>query len=165
MALLDIRNLSVSFATRSGPFKAVDGIDLSVDTNDVLAIVGESGSGKSTFARILAGLDHASQGEITWSSGISRVQMVFQDPYSSLNPRLRVQEIIGEALDAHGLAQDRRDARIKDLLDMVGINWANSQAHSTLSIKEAIPPSALRATTLGVPRIPAERDTMGWLGP
>lgn len=140
MALLDIRNLSVSFATRNGAFKAVDGIDLSVDKNDVLAIVGESGSGKSVAMLAVMGL-------LPWTATVSAdvmqfdgldlltisanerrkkvrrdVSMIFQEPMSSLNPCFTVGFQIGETLKAHfSLDRAARKQRAIELLDQVGI--------------------------------------------
>ncbi len=140
MALLDIRNLSVSFATRNGAFKAVDGIDLSVDKNDVLAIVGESGSGKSVAMLAVMGL-------LPWTATVTAdsltfngldlltispkerrkivrrdISMIFQEPMSSLNPCFTVGFQIGETLKTHfGMDRAARKTRSIELLDQVGI--------------------------------------------
>jgi dipeptide transport system ATP-binding protein len=140
MSLLDIRNLTVSFATRHGAFTAVDGVDVTVDRNEVLAIVGESGSGKSVAMLAAMGLlprtatvtadRMAFDGvELTTLSADQRrrlagkdMAMIFQEPMSSLNPCFTVGFQIGEALKAHlGLARKARDARVVELLAEVGI--------------------------------------------
>ncbi|MCA6218017.1 ABC transporter ATP-binding protein [Ideonella sp. B7] len=138
--LLDIRGLSVSFATRHGPFRAVDGVDLSVAPNELLAIVGESGSGKSVAMLAIMGL-------LPWTATVTAermvfdgqdlltltprqrraligkdVAMVFQEPMSSLNPCFTVGWQIGEALAQHTpLGRRERQARVIELLEQVGI--------------------------------------------
>jgi dipeptide transport system ATP-binding protein len=138
--LLDIQGLSVSFATRGGAFKAVDGVNLSVSANEVLAIVGESGSGKSVAMLAIMGL-------LPWTATVSAermvfdgqdllgmsprqrrkligadVAMVFQEPMSSLNPCFTVGWQISEALAAHtDLDRRARKARVIELLELVGI--------------------------------------------
>ena len=100
MALLEIENLCVDFATAHGAFRAVDDVSLSVDSKEVLAIVGESGSGKSTVARCIVRLIQPTAGRVYLEkdeiAGLSvgnlrphrkRIQIVFQDPYRSMNPR------------------------------------------------------------------------------
>ncbi|HDR15812.1 MAG TPA: ABC transporter ATP-binding protein, partial [Desulfobacteraceae bacterium] len=141
-ALLDVRDLKMHFPIRKGFFGrtagyvyAVDGVSLSVNEGEVLGLVGESGCGKSTVGRCLVRLYEPTSGEILFrGSDIARipkgdlarfrtrVQMIFQDPYSSLNPRLRVREIIGEALRVHGLTDggDWKD-RVRELLSEVGL--------------------------------------------
>ena len=119
MALLNIKNLSVSFNTRNGPFKAVDGIDLAVERDDVLAIVGESGSGKSVAmlavmgllpwtATVTAdrmefnGLDLLTISEEQRRTIVRRdIAMIFQEPMTSLNPCFTVGFQIGETLKTH----------------------------------------------------------------
>ena len=140
MPLLEIRNLSVSFATAAGPFKAVDSIDLDVDAGDVVAIVGESGSGKSVAMLAVMGLlpntatvtadrlAFAGQDLIQISSRRRRdvigkdMAMIFQEPIASLNPCFTVGFQIGEALKTH-LSMDRkaRRQRTVELLSEVGI--------------------------------------------
>ena len=138
--LLEITNLSVSFATRNGAFKAVDGVDISVNPNEVLAIVGESGSGKSVAMLAVMGL-------LPWTATITadrmdfdgqdlrqltqkqrriiagrEMAMIFQEPMSSLNPCFNVGFQIGETLKTHmGMDKAARRVRSLELLDQVGI--------------------------------------------
>ena len=140
MALLEIDNLSVTFETSSGPFRAVDGVDLSVDAGDVLAIVGESGSGKSVAMLAVMGLlpntatvtadamtfggqDLKTLNKKQRRDIIGRdMAMIFQEPIASLNPCFTVGFQIGEALKAHlGLNRKERRERVISLLDDVGI--------------------------------------------
>src|SRR5579863_9798196 len=140
MPLLEIRNLSVSFATRTGPFKAVDGVDLTVEPNEVLAIVGESGSGKSVAMLAVMGLlpftatvtadRMAFDGRdlLTMSPAARRqiagkdIAMIFQEPMSSLNPCFTVGFQVGESLKTHlGLGRAARKKRVIELLEEVGI--------------------------------------------
>jgi dipeptide transport system ATP-binding protein len=140
MPLLEIRNLSVSFATRIGAFKAVDGVDLTVEPNEVLAIVGESGSGKSVAMLAVMGLlpftasvtadRMAFDGcDLLSISAAARRQMagkdiamIFQEPMSSLNPCFTVGYQIGETLETHlGVRGAALRKRIVELLEEVGI--------------------------------------------
>jgi dipeptide transport system ATP-binding protein len=140
MPLLDIRNLAVSFATRRGALMAVDGVDVAVDRNEVLAIVGESGSGKSVAMLAVMGLlprtatvtadrmafDGVDLMTLTADQrrrlAGKNMAMIFQEPMSSLNPCFTVGFQIGEALKTHlGLARRTREARVVELLVEVGI--------------------------------------------
>ncbi|ANN76883.1 ABC transporter ATP-binding protein [Bordetella flabilis] len=137
--LLRVQDLRVHFPTssrRGAPVvKAVDGVSFEVRRNSIVGLVGESGSGKTTTGRALLRLLPASGGRILFDGTDltalnetamlpwrRRMQIVFQDPYASLNPRMTVAEIIGEALDTHGLARGRRAERIAELLTRVGLN-------------------------------------------
>jgi peptide/nickel transport system ATP-binding protein len=117
--------------------RAVDGVSFAVHRGETLALVGESGCGKSTVARLIVGLYEPSRGRITFD-GVPltgardrarvravrrRMQMIFQDPYASLNPRWRVREVIAEPLRVLGLARERRDIarRVAELLVQVGL--------------------------------------------
>ena len=104
----------------SDTIHALKNISLSLGESEIVAVVGESGSGKSTLARILAGLDRASQGEMIWAEGKGRVQMVFQDPAGSLNPRWIIGQSIGEPLSLSAnhprVAEAARDAGLDPLL-------------------------------------------------
>jgi len=141
MPLLEIRNLSVSFATSAGAFKAVDGIDLDVDAGEVVAIVGESGSGKSVAmlavmgllpktatvtadSLAFAGVDLMRLGTRQRRGVIGRdLAMIFQEPIASLNPCFTVGFQIGEALKVHlGMDKQARRERSLELLRAVGIS-------------------------------------------
>jgi len=118
--------------------KAVDGVTFDITRGETFALVGESGSGKTTVARMIVGLLRPTSGEVI-IDGISmtnprqsqarrqlrrRIQMIFQDPYASLNPRLRVDAIVAEPIRAFDLIQGKRDiqARVGELLDLVGLH-------------------------------------------
>ncbi|MEV0533180.1 dipeptide ABC transporter ATP-binding protein [Kitasatospora sp. NPDC050463] len=120
-----------------GAVKAVDGISFDLRKGETLGIVGESGCGKSTLAKVLMNLERATSGQvlfkgedITRLSGAGlkavrrNIQMVFQDPYTSLNPRMTVGDIIGEPFEIHPEVAPKGDRRkaVQDLLDVVGLN-------------------------------------------
>ena len=137
-ALLEARALTRSFSVNAGIFQpartlhAVNGVDLTTERGDVLGIVGESGCGKSTFARMLLGLIAPSSGTISLDGAdirslgrrnlARRVQPVFQDPYSSLNPRRNIASIVALPLEVQqlGSAKQRRHRAI-DMLERVGL--------------------------------------------
>ncbi len=107
--------------------KAVDGVSFSVPRGKTLSIVGESGCGKSTIARLLVGMHKPMRGSVRFGAGASgplRVQMIFQDPYSSLNPRWRVGDIIAEPIRTLRLRATLAevDARVAELLQLVGLS-------------------------------------------
>jgi peptide/nickel transport system ATP-binding protein len=122
---------------------AVAGVDLDVRPGEVIGIVGESGCGKSTLGRIVSGILPPTAGEVSYKgravkamAGPQRrayelgVQMIFQDPYASLNPRMRVREIIGEAPVAHGLVRAREKAEyVAGLMRQVGLDPAFAQRY------------------------------------
>jgi peptide/nickel transport system ATP-binding protein len=138
--LLEIDDLWVEFHGRRGllqahePFQAVKGVDLTVETGEAYAVVGESGAGKSTVARCIVGLQRPTRGRMTFAGaplaalrsrrGRRAIQMVFQDPYSSLNPRLTIGAAIVELLRVNGLAASQAAARARavELLEMVGMS-------------------------------------------
>jgi oligopeptide/dipeptide ABC transporter ATP-binding protein len=131
--VLDIRDLRVSYpATGRSVLRAVDGVSLSVPVAGAVGLVGESGCGKTTVARSIVGLTRPSSGQILLDGNVlgprrSRaqqraVQMVFQDPYSSLNPRLTVRRVLTELLAVHGLATGPAAARrCAELVEQVGL--------------------------------------------
>lgn len=136
MPLLEVRGLRKRFRVHGGGVQAVDGIDLALEPGETVGLVGESGSGKSTVARLLVRLLEPDAGTIRFDghdvgalSGAAlrawrrRVQIVFQDPYASLNPRLRVGEALAEPLLVHGLATRHAAAeRVAGLLETVGLD-------------------------------------------
>ncbi len=151
MNLLEVRNLKVHFPVRHGLFsrarefvRAVDGVSLSLAPGETVGLVGESGCGKTTLGRAVMRLTQPTAGEIIFDGeDITRLgsdalrarrkkfQMIFQDPYGSLNPRMTVADIIGEALDIHRLAPaaaDRR-ARIEALLKDVGLDASHAERY------------------------------------
>ena len=135
MSVLDLANVTRNFGSAAQPVRALRDVSLSVDAGERLGIVGESGSGKTTLARIALGLTRASVGavrildrDVTAHSRADRafihrnVQMVFQDPMSSLNPRKRIEDIIALPLRAQGIGNGTsRSQRVRDLLDSVGL--------------------------------------------
>ena len=142
MSLLEIRNLKKHFALGEGLFsrgkgvvKAVDGVNLTVEEGETLGLVGESGCGKSTLGRVILRLIEPTAGEVIFRGknllGMGprelremrrEMQIIFQDPYASLNPRMRVGDIIGEGLEIHKIAKGsaKRD-RVMELLRQVGL--------------------------------------------
>jgi oligopeptide/dipeptide ABC transporter ATP-binding protein len=142
--LVEVRNLSVHFDLRRGSFlrrstevvRAVDGIDLSIRRGETLGLVGESGCGKSTTGRAILQLYPPSTGSVHFDGTnlvelrgrearrfTRRMQMIFQDPYASLNPRMTVGAIVAAPLEVHGLARgaEKRE-RVDELLTMVGLS-------------------------------------------
>src|SRR5262249_23118033 len=137
--LLSARGLSKHFSVggglrgRAGVVRAVDDVTLEVGKGEVLGVVGESGCGKSTTARLIIGLTEPDAGEIVFDgeevgAGLSlrelrrRVQMVFQDSYASLNPRLTIEDTIAFGPKVHGVAGDEARVRAHDLLRKVGLD-------------------------------------------
>ena len=142
MSLLEIRNLKKHFPVGEGLFsrgkgavKAVDGVNLSIEEGETLGLVGESGCGKSTLGRTILRLIEPTSGEINFLGknllSLSQrelrdtrreMQIIFQDPYASLNPRMRVGDIVGEGLEIHKLAKGKaKRERVMELLHQVGL--------------------------------------------
>jgi oligopeptide transport system ATP-binding protein len=142
MSLLEIKNLKKHFPVGEGLFsrgkgvvKAVDGVNLAVNEGETLGLVGESGCGKSTLGRAILRLIEPTSGEVFFQGknllAMSQrelrdmrreMQIIFQDPYASLNPRMRVGDIIGEGLEIHKLAKGNgKRARVMELLHQVGL--------------------------------------------
>ncbi len=145
--LLDVRDLKVHFPVSGGirfwskppVVKAVDGVSLTIKRGETLGLVGESGCGKTTLGRALLRLVEATEGEIHYDGANvleasrnelkqfrRRAQVIFQDPYGSLDPRQKAGDIVGEPLLVHNLTGTRRQyrARVAELLDIVGLNPA-----------------------------------------
>ena len=134
--LLDVRNLKKYFTVARGTLHAVDGVTFTIERGKTMGVVGESGCGKSTLGRVIIGLLEATDGEVWFEGentvGVSRkkrdalrqqMQMIFQDPFSSLNPRMSVSEIIGEPLKIYKLCKTKQEyeTRIARLMDTVGL--------------------------------------------
>jgi oligopeptide/dipeptide ABC transporter ATP-binding protein len=142
MSLLEIRNLKKHFPVGEGLFsrgkgavKAVDGVNLTINEGETVGLVGESGCGKSTLGRTILRLIEPTSGEVIFQGKNlltmpqrelrdmrRQMQIIFQDPYASLNPRMRVGDIVGEGLEIHKLAKGKakRD-RVMELLHQVGL--------------------------------------------
>jgi len=132
-ALLEVVGLAKHYPVRGGVVRAVDGVSFALARGETLALVGESGCGKSTTARLVLRLIEPSAGAVRFDgievSGAAelrllrrRVQVVFQDPYASLNPRLKVGDTIAEPMEVHGIGDAAgRAARVKELLGLVGL--------------------------------------------
>ena len=136
--ILEVQNLKKYFPVRSGfknlTLKAVDGVSFSINKGETLGLVGESGCGKTTVGRTLMHLYKPTDGKVIFEGQEvtdkninemrKKMQMVFQDPYSSLNPRMTVEDIIGEPLDVHHLysTKSERREKILNLMELVGLN-------------------------------------------
>ena len=149
--LIEVRNLKVHFPLPHELFqkkreyvRAVDDVSFSIAPGETLGLVGESGCGKSTLGRAIVGLNKPTSGSVLLEGKDlgqmaaselrvcrRRIQMVFQDPYSSLNPRMRVEDVIGEALDIHRLVSSSaaRRSRVTELLRAVGLHAATASRY------------------------------------
>ncbi len=136
-ALIEVKNLKKHFKVgKNAILKAVDGLNFIIREGETLGMVGESGCGKSTAGRTIIRLYDATEGEVLFDGKniqnfdkkqakeyTKDAQMIFQDPYASLDPRMTVGDIIGEGLDIHGLAKGKeRQEKIYDVLETVGLN-------------------------------------------
>jgi oligopeptide/dipeptide ABC transporter ATP-binding protein len=143
--LVDVKGLKMYFPVTSGVLisrvvahvKAVDGISFHIRKGETLGLVGESGCGKTTTGRCILQLEKATQGQIVYEGTDlttlsqkemvpvrEKIQVIFQDPYSSLNPRMKIGDIIGEPMKVHGIIadQEKRDRRIAELLSLCGLD-------------------------------------------
>jgi oligopeptide transport system ATP-binding protein len=143
--LLEVRGLAMHFpvsegivlSRKIGDVKAVDGVDFTINRGETLGLVGESGCGKTTTGRCILRLERPTAGEILFDGRDvnrmqrselvalrRRMQVIFQDPYSSLNPRMKVGDIIAEPIKVHGVEPDaaRRRARVRELLAVCGLD-------------------------------------------
>lgn len=146
--LIEIQDLKQHFNIKGGFFgrniqtvKAVDGVSFTINKGETFGLVGESGSGKTTLGRTLLHLYKPTSGKIffageevnkdNYRNYAKKMQIIFQDPYASLNPRMTVEDIIGEALDVHKLysTKDERREKIINLLKLVGLNEEQAQRY------------------------------------
>ena len=146
--LIEVKNLKEYFPIRTGmirtkPLKAVDDVSFSIKKGETLGLVGESGCGKTTVGRTLLHLYKPTDGEIFYEGKQIKTKadikefrkkatMVFQDPYSSLNPRMTVSDIIGEPLDVHHLYENKkeREEKILQFMDYVGLNSEHASRYA-----------------------------------
>lgn len=134
--LVKVQGLKKYFRIGNGQLKAVDSLNLDIYSGETIGLVGESGCGKSTAGRTILRLYEPTAGEVLYNgtnifkyseSNMKKVrrdmQMIFQDPYASLNPRMTIENIIGEPLDIHNLASGKgRRERVEELLNLVGLD-------------------------------------------
>ena len=142
--LIEVQNLKKYFKTNHGMLHAVDDVSFTIEQGQTLGVVGESGCGKSTLGRVIIKLLEATEGKVLFHgeditarpSSLDdrrRMQMIFQDPFSSLNPRMSVSQIIAEPLQIHHVCKSKEDLdkRIRDLMDTVGLaeRFTNAYPH------------------------------------
>ena len=135
--LIEVKDLKKYFQVgKHATLKAVDGVNFKIYKGETLGLVGESGCGKTTCGKTVMGLYEATGGQVIFDGTdihslnrkekkefTKRAQIIFQDPYSSLNPRMTVEDIIGEGIDIHGLYKgEERKQKIHELLELVGLN-------------------------------------------
>ena len=133
-ALVEASGLCVDYGRGGARVRAVDGVDLTVGPGEILGLVGESGCGKSTLGRAIVGLEPAAEGRVTFAGAgvaplgrrkrpdsLRKLQMVFQDPYSSLNPRRSVGALIADGVVLGGGTKQAAAQRVVELLDRVGL--------------------------------------------
>ncbi len=144
--LVEVKNLKQYFPIKVGfkkiPLKAVDDISFTIGRGETLGLVGESGCGKTTAGRSILRLYKPTGGEVIFDGEPvtdknimhmrKKMQMVFQDPYSSLDPRMTVEDIIGEPLDVHKLCSNKKERREKilDLMETVGLNAEHARRYA-----------------------------------
>lgn len=130
--LIEAKNINKTYSLKKQSLYALHNISITVHKGETLAIVGESGCGKSTLGKILINLEKPSSGSLYFQGNLitpqlvknlrRHLQIIFQDPYASLNPRMNVEDIIGEGIDIHNLAKgEERRKRILDLLEQIGM--------------------------------------------
>ena len=127
--LLEIINLSIRYRSNQGVFNAVKSISFSIERGKTFGLVGESGSGKSSVGKAILCLIPKSEGIIKYDNKLmtqmqpKKLQMIFQDPYSSINPRMQIVDIIREPLDIHKIVnREFRTKRVKELLSLTGLS-------------------------------------------
>ena len=146
MALIDVKRLTKYFPTENGMLHAVDDVEFQIDEGRTMGVVGESGCGKSTLGRVVLKMLDATSGEI-WFDGKeitglgkrqihkmrTQMQMIFQDPFSSIDPRMTITQTIEEPLIIHKLVRDKTERRkkVRELMDLVGIasRYVNAYPH------------------------------------
>ncbi len=143
--LVSLNNLSKHFHVNGGVLKAVNNVSFDIKKGETVGLVGESGCGKSTLGRVVMGIYEPTKGEVLFDGKAVKTkknkdrieyakhaQMIFQDPYASLNPRMTVGDIIAEGMEIHGLYDaEGRKKRVGELLEIVGLNkeFANRFPH------------------------------------
>ena len=143
--LVKVDNVSKHFHTAGGVVKAVNNVSFEIVKGETVGLVGESGCGKSTLGRTLMGIYQPTEGKIYFNNEeinikkakdrykyAKKAQMIFQDPYASLNPRMTVGSIISEGMEIHNMyTPEKRKERVGELLDLVGLNkeYANRFPH------------------------------------
>ena len=146
MSLIEVKNLKKYFPTADGILHAVDDVSFHIEAGRTMGIVGESGCGKSTLGKSILRLTEPTSGEV-WFDGEeitsipikkfkrlrTDIQMIFQDPFSSLDPRMSVSQLIAEPLEIYGLTKSREEmrSRVQELMEVVGLDkrFANSYPH------------------------------------
>ena len=134
--LISLQNLSKSFRVNGGILKAVSNVSLDIAKGETVGLVGESGCGKSTLGRVVMGVYQPTSGKIVYDGKelhiktgkdrfeyAKKAQMIFQDPYASLNPRMTVGSIISEGMEVHNMyTPEERKEKVSELLELVGLN-------------------------------------------